>query len=129
MKRTLVIALAAVALTVALGTDRQVQADGGYWERTSADRWAANHAVWRPWHGPYNNEVYGRPLAVVLPPTVTAQTNWAWGVGRTRVTPMYHQFRRCYPGPYAGNPGVLYNTPDQPSSTTQFGAYYIRAPW
>ena len=129
MTRILVIAVAVVALTAVLPALPQAQADGGYWEQTCADRWAANRAVWRPWHGPYNNELYGRPTAVVLPPTVTAQTNWAWGVGRTRVTPLYHQFRRAYPGPYAGNPGTLLNTPDQPSSTTQFGAYYIRGPW
>jgi len=124
--KKLILMVAAAALLTGFGwTDSA----GAGWNQTHADKWAARHAAWRPWHGQYNNERWGRPLAVVLPPTVSHQTNWSWGVTRTRVTPLYHQFHRAYPGPYAGNPGPLYNPPDHPSSTTQHGSYYIRGPW
>ena len=45
------------------------------------------------------------------------------------MTPIYHQFRRSYPGPFAGGGQGFYPTPTWPSHTDQFGVYYVRGPW
>ncbi len=81
-----------------------------------------------PWHGDYYDVAWGVPVALVVPPTAESQAHLGWGVGATRVTPIEHQFRRDYPGPSTGG-GPFYPTPPQPSSTDQFGDYYIRGPW
>jgi len=84
------------------------------------------------WHGQYYGYYHGscgKPLALVVPPTARYQTNWAWGVGGTQVTPIHAQFQRGYPGDVIGSPGGFYPTPRWPSNTNQFGVYYIRGPW
>ena len=45
--------------------------------------------------------------------------------------PIYHQFRRPYPGPggVAGGGNRLLPTPNQPSDTVQFGVNAVRGPW
>jgi hypothetical protein len=68
------------------------------------------------------------PLALVVPPTASMQTQWSWGVAQTRVMPTYHQFGRSYPGA-VGYGGQLHAPPAWPSHTDQFGVYYIRGPW
>jgi hypothetical protein len=81
-----------------------------------------------PWHHGYYHTMYGRPVAMVVPPTLTHQTNWGWGVGNTRITPVYPQ----YAGPTMGDGGGYFNnrpTPHYVSDTLQFGVYYIRGPW
>jgi hypothetical protein len=47
------------------------------------------------------------------------------------VAPIYHQFRRPYPGPGAvgGSGGGFLPTPNQPSDTVQFGVNAVRGPW
>jgi len=82
-----------------------------------------------PWHGGYYHTCYGMPVALVVPPTAELQTNWGWGVGNTRVTPIWHQFRRNYPGPAYYRDGAFRPTPAWPSDTNQFGVYYVRGPW
>ena len=78
----------------------------------------------------YADETYGGPIALVVPPTVGLQKQYSWGVCSSRVTPIYHQFARPYPGPGAGYVGRgFFPTPEFPSDTTQFGVYYIRGPW
>ena len=82
------------------------------------------------WHAGYYHTMWGRPVALVVPPTATHQTNWGWGIGNTRVTPIYPQFlgpmnsaeTNIGYGPYRPQP---YYTSD----TLQFGVYYIRGPW
>ena len=81
------------------------------------------------WHSGYYHVMWGKPLALVVPPTLTHQTNWGWGVGNTRVTPIYPQFV----GPlnatgYSSNERFR-PTPYYVSDTLQFGVYYIRGPW
>ncbi len=83
------------------------------------------------WHSGYYHTMWGRPVALVVPPQANYQTNYAWGVGNTTVTPIYPQ----YYGPsyvptvgYTPRPGYL-PTPYWPSDTRQFGVYYIRGPW
>ena len=51
-----------------------------------------------PWHRGFYHREWGSPLALVVPPTASYQTKWGWGVGNTTVTPLYHQFRRAWPG-------------------------------
>lgn len=78
------------------------------------------------WHGNYAYTPYGRPTALVVPPTAQLQTNWSWGAASSSVSRIDHQFTRDYLGQGAGG---FYSTPHWPSSTQQFGVYYVRGPW
>ena len=80
-----------------------------------------------PWHNGFYDVAWGEPVALVVPPTAEFQSNYGWGVGGTRVSPIYHQFGRPFPG-YGGG-GAFLPTPLNPSDTQQFGVYYIRGPW
>ncbi len=82
----------------------------------------------QPWHGGYYHLAWGEPVALVVPPTAGRQTKWAWGVTNTEVRPIWHQYERAYPGPFGGGAGFA-PQPYWPSSTDQFGVYYIRGPW
>lgn len=94
-----------------------------------ADRLAQAQSAGVPWDGGYYDVMWGQPVALVVPPTAELQTHYNWGVAQTSVTPIWHQFQRAYPGPYApGGRGFL-PAPTIPSSTDQFGDYYIRGPW
>ena len=57
-----------------------------------------------PWHCQNSYWQYGRPTALVVPPTASFQTQYSWGVGNTRSVPIYHQFGRSYPGPGVAPP-------------------------
>jgi hypothetical protein len=81
-----------------------------------------------PWHNGYYDPAWGEPYALVVPPNAEFQSNYGWGVGGTRVSPIYHQFGRPYPG-YGNGWGRFLPTPYWPSDTQQFGVYYIRGPW
>lgn len=84
-----------------------------------------------PWHYGYYHTMWGRPVALVVPPQANYQTNYAWGVGNTTVTPIYPQYAGPSYVPVTGaspRPGYL-PTPYWPSDTRQFGVYYIRGPW
>ena len=80
------------------------------------------------WAGNYYHTMWGQPVALVVPPTAELQTHWNWGVAQTSITPIWPQFSRAYPGSYYGGRGFL-PTPRWPSSTDQFGVYYVRGPW
>ncbi len=85
----------------------------------------------KSWHSAWYDPAEGRPIALVVPPTAEFQTQYSWGVPSSRVMPIYHQFRRPYPGPGAisgGGAGFL-PTPTQPSDTVQFGVNAVRGPW
>jgi len=86
-------------------------------------------AVIYPWHGSHYHTAWGAPVAVVVPPTVESHTDWRWGIGGTRVTPIRHQFGRSWPGPGLYDRSRFRHTPRWPNDTRQFGAYYIRGPW
>ncbi len=90
---------------------------------------ASYHSSMSAWHGNYYSPAWGMPVAVVAPPTSEFQTNWGWGVGNTRVTRIWHQFGRDYPGPSTYERGMFQPTPAWPSDTDQFGFYYVRGPW
>ena len=85
----------------------------------------------KSWHSTWYDPAEGRPIALVVPPTAEFQSQYAWGVPSSRVAPIYHQFRRPYPGPggVAGSGGGFLPTPNQPSDTVQFGVNAVRGPW
>jgi hypothetical protein len=85
----------------------------------------------KSWHSAWYDPAEGRPIALVVPPTAEFQTQYSWGVPSSRVMPIYHQFRRPYPGPGAvgGAGGGFLPTPNQPSDTVQFGVNAVRGPW
>ena len=90
----------------------------------------AQTALAYPWHCNYYHTQWGSPVALVIPPTAERQYSMGWGVGNTRLTRNYHQFGRPYPGQYPGEVGQRFQaTPNWPSDTSQFGAYYVRGPW
>jgi hypothetical protein len=80
------------------------------------------------WHSGYNTWRFGQPTALVVPPTASHQTSYAWGVGQTRSTPIHHQFGRGS-GSFGGSGGGFQNAPYFPRSTNQFGYYPVRASW
>lgn len=90
------------------------------------DGWAQEHAAGRPWHGQHYYLQTGQPTALVVPPNVTMQTNYSWGVSQNTMTPIYHQYGAAAM-PSSG--GIFYATPRWPSNTSQFGIYPVRAPW
>jgi hypothetical protein len=100
------------------------------WDETLHGHNARWRAAYQTWHGAYYRYGWGRPVALVVPPTVELQTNYVWGVGATQVTRINHQFQRPYPGPvvYPNGPPFL-SKAQWPSDTRQFGVYYVRGPW
>ncbi|MCA9215338.1 MAG: hypothetical protein KDB27_19870 [Planctomycetales bacterium] len=93
----------------------------------SRDRGANWHNANRSWHNNYYRADWGHPVAVIVPPTVNWQTNYAWGVGRNRVTPIHFQFGRAYVDPVTGT--VTNPAPVWPYDTSMMGSYYVRGPW
>ena len=81
-----------------------------------------------PWHGSYYHISYGAPTALITPPTARTQAHYAWGVGNNRTTTIPAQFQRSWPG-FSSNGLGFRGTPRWPSSTDQFGVYYVRGPW
>lgn len=99
-----------------------------------ADWMAAQQAATRSWHAGYYHTQWGVPLALMAPPHARMQTRWGWGVAQSTMLPLYHQYKRPYPGSMAAGEtgagyGPLQPTPRWPSHTDQFGVYYIRGPW
>jgi len=93
-----------------------------------ADRWALRHARGQSWNAPYYHTATGMPISLVVPPTAHMQTRWGWGVAQNTMTPIYHQYRRTYPGEISGGEN-LNPTPYWPSHTDQFGVFYNRGPY
>jgi hypothetical protein len=85
----------------------------------------------KSWHSRWYDPSVGRPMALVVPPTAEFTSEYSWGVPSSRVMPIYHQYRRPYPGAGAvpGSGGAMYPTPNQPSDTVQFGVHPVRGPW
>jgi len=132
MKHFIILGVLGVALA-AIGLSGQAQAD----PQTHLGRRARRLAARTSWHAPYYHTMYGRPIALVVPPTANMQSHYGWGVTNTRISPIYPQFQRAYPGDFQGGfPGYVQGeacpfkpTPRWPADTGQFGVYYIRGPW
>jgi hypothetical protein len=131
MKRT--ITLIAAALLAASATTRPASA--GRFRCSTPDDGASYGAYYGEadtssrWHGGYYDVAWGRPVALVVPPTAHLQTHYSWGVGGFRVTPIYHQYELGNPTSGDYDRAWFQPTPRWPSSTDQFGDYYIRGPW
>ncbi len=97
----------------------------GPFERMQADFEAGRY---QSWHGNYYDPAWGTPVALVVPPTAGVQTDYRWGVPASRLSRIYPQFQRSYPGPMGGA-GPFSPTPHWPSDTNQFGVSYVRGPW
>jgi hypothetical protein len=121
MKRSTLI-LAAAAVIVAAGAATSL----------ADDPWGGHHAklprYTNPWHGAYYYPGYNQPVALVVPPTAGMHTDWSWGMGGTRISAIWHQFQRPYPGTVGVSGGFL-PRPVWPSDTAQMGVYYVRGPW
>ena len=100
---------------------------GWAWHGSWGDYWARNQASQRPWHGGYYWMRTGQPTALIVPPTVTMQSNYSWGVSQNTMTPVYHQFSGNAPNGAGG--GMFRATPYWPTHTDQFGVYPVRGPW
>jgi len=125
MKKLILIIVAAVAL-VAIAAVNDARASNRH---RCTNGCYQSHAQYVPWHAPYYHTMYGKPVALVVPPTVFMQSHYGWGVNGTRMTPIYHQFARPYGGNVDTRGTPLRPTPRWPSDTDQFGVYYIRGPW
>ena len=101
--------------------------EGWMWHSSWGDYWARNQAMQRPWHGGYYWGRTGQPTALVVPPTVTMQSNFSWGVSQNTMTPVYHQFGGNPPNGAGG--GMFRATLHWPTHTDQFGVYPVRGPW
>ena len=148
MARSILVATIALVATLSIGSSAEAQHfggrargayNGGYsgdvvghklgWVSHSSwgDYWAQSQSMNQPWHGEYYSLTTGQPTALIVPPTVTMQSNYSWGVSQNTMTPVYHQF-----GGHAANGasgGVFKATPYWPSHTNQFGVYPVRGPW
>lgn len=100
---------------------------GWIYHSSWGDYWAQNQSMQRPWHGEYYWLRTGQPTALIVPPTVTMQSNYSWGVSQNTMTPVWHQFGGHAPS--GGGGGVFKATPYWPSHTNQFGVYPVRGPW
>ena len=124
--------LAALALAAGLSLFAASSAHAGppgYHGYTPADAWMYWYATQQPWHGAYYHTKYGKPVSLVVPPIANKQTHYNWGVTGTIVTPTFPQYGRAYPGEMGGAAGGFLPQPYWPSSTDQFGVYYVRGPW
>jgi hypothetical protein len=82
------------------------------------------------WNTNFYDPAWGMPEALVVPPTARWQTNYAWGVGGTRLTRIRARYQAEVPAPESPyNPRDYQPTPPQPSDTQQFGVNYVRVPW
>ena len=90
---------------------------------TRAARWYNANTQW---HGQHAHAAWRQPVALIAPANANMQTSYSWGVGRTRMLPIYHQFTRPYVAPGGGH---VSPAPNWPASTGQQGVYYIRGPW
>ena len=86
------------------------------------------HAAQTSWNGVYGHQHTGTPIALIVPPTATTMRIHNWGVSGNLIVPLYHQFS-LNPGSGTTVRGPFKKTPMYPSSTEQFGVYYIRGPW
>jgi len=77
----------------------------------------------------YYDPAWGMPEAVVVPPTVRWQSNYAWGASGSRLTRVRAQYQAEVPGPASAySRGNYLPAPPQPSDTQQFGINYVRGP-
>jgi hypothetical protein len=130
MKRSLLIALSVAAAFSAASDARAIELlHRGGAARSPGVMSVAPDGSGAVWNGAYYKPEWGMPVALVVPPTAEFQSDYGWGVGNFRVTPIAPQFHRAYPGEGVYNRRLFRPTPPWPSDTNQFGVYYVRGPW
>lgn len=117
--------LSLAILVVAMFAGSATAGEHFYTDSNRAARWFNANT---PWHGSYSHNYWKQPVALIAPPNAQMQSSWAWGVGRTRMLPIYHQFTRPFVPPGGGG-GMSSPAPNFPPSTDHQGVYYIRGPW
>ena len=128
MNRALTISVLTASLVLLAAGDSVLAVHGqGGGGRLIVPRRPTVRARYYPWHGAYAHTEYGAPVALVVPPTASLQTNWSWGTGSSRTQRIDHQFSRSWFG--GGGGGGFLWTPAWPADTTHFGVYPVRAPW
>lgn len=90
--------------------------------------WERQHANQTPWNGAYGHQTTGVPVALIVPPTARSMRVFNWGVSQNIISPIHHQYS-LNPTKGQTTHGPFFKTPMYPSSTAQFGVYYIRGPW
>jgi hypothetical protein len=125
MIRRIILAAGMFAALMAVSSSR-VEAGDPY---ATAQLWAYNFSMSKPWHGSYYHQMYGQPLALVVPPTAHMRQTYSWGVSQNLMYPITHQFGRSANSPGVAPAGSFHATPPWPSHTDQFGVYYVRGPW
>jgi len=81
------------------------------------------------WNTNYYDPAWGMPEAVVVSPRVRWQSNYASGVGGSRVDRIGARYQGQVPGPESVyDPRNYQSAPPQPTDTTQFGVNYVRGP-
>ena len=90
--------------------------------------WERQQASQTPWNGAYGHQTTGAPIALIVPPTARTMRVFNWGVSGNTISPIHHQYSLNPTTNNAGR-GPFMKTPMYPSSTRQFGVYYIRGPW
>ncbi|MGA2258257.1 MAG: hypothetical protein ABSG53_26625 [Thermoguttaceae bacterium] len=81
------------------------------------------------WNTNYYDPAWGMPEALVVPPRVRWQSNYAWGVGGSRVDRIGARYQAEVPGPESAyNQRDYRPAPPQPTDTQQFGVNYVRGP-
>ena len=81
------------------------------------------------WNTSYYDPAWGMPMAVVVPPRVRWQSNYAWGVGGSRWDRVGARYQPEFPGPESAyNQRNYLPAPPQPTDTQQFGVNYVRGP-
>ena len=91
--------------------------------------WERQHADQTSWNGAYAHQSTGTPIALIVPPTVRSMRVFNWGVSGNTISPVYHQYSLNRFSANSAPRRPFHRTPMYPSSSSQFGVYYIRGPW
>ncbi|MCA9102752.1 MAG: hypothetical protein KDA63_16450 [Planctomycetales bacterium] len=135
MSRIVQLSIITAALTALVVVDTQ-RADAIEWRGRRArygsyGSYGGTTIDWSgsPWHAGYAHPAWGAPVALVVPPTATTQSNYRWGVPSSRIDPITAQFSRDAVPVGISEAGGFQPAPQWPSDTNQMGVYYIRGPW
>ena len=124
------IALLAMAMILVASTSENVEAKKRLQQlRNHEVQMQAQMAAVTPWNGNFVHQAYGAPVALIVPPNANTSRQYGWGVSKSIVMPLGHQFNLAYPGANVSGYGPYHATPRWPQNTSQFGVCYQRAPW
>ena len=124
------IALLALAMILVAGSSENAEARKRLLPfRNQEVQMQAQMAAVTPWNGNFMHQAYGAPVALVVPPNANTSRQYGWGVSQSIIMPLGHQYNLVYPGANVSGYGPYHATPRWPQNSSQFGVYYLRAPW